>query len=232
MDISEVRIKLMDDAQERLLAFCSITFDHCFVIRDLKIIEGLRGAFVAMPSRKLTDRCPKCGTKNHLRAGYCNQCGVKLLDDRALKDPEGRARLYADIAHPINARCREQIQNRVMIALAEERIRAQQPGYVCTYDDFGEENYATIEEHESLLDLPAFTPAPRSPASVEVAGRHVRVDPPEAGRDSGEPSSPLSGPHFSSGGRGGDGSRERLPAGQGLRTVGAGADEGFGAGIE
>ena len=60
MEITEVRIKLMDDPQDRLQAFCSITFDSCFVIRDLKIIEGTKGSFVAMPSRKLTDHCPRC----------------------------------------------------------------------------------------------------------------------------------------------------------------------------
>ena len=77
MEITEVRIKLMEDAGERLQAFCSITFDDCFVIRDLKIIEGANGPFVAMPSRKLTSHCPQCGCKNHLRAHYCNQCGVR-----------------------------------------------------------------------------------------------------------------------------------------------------------
>ena len=57
MEITEVRIKLMEDnsgSNERLQAFCSITFDDMFVIRDLKIIEGAKGFFVAMPSRKLT----------------------------------------------------------------------------------------------------------------------------------------------------------------------------------
>ena len=78
MEITEVRIQLMEDPQERLQAFCSLTFDHCFVIRDLKIIEGTKGSFVAMPSRKLTDRCPSCGCKNHLRAAHCNQCGLRL----------------------------------------------------------------------------------------------------------------------------------------------------------
>lgn len=231
MEITEVRIKLMDDVQERLLAFCSITFDHCFVIRDLKIIEGLRGAFVAMPSRKLTDRCPKCGTKNHLRAGFCNQCGLKLLDDRAQKDPEGRARLYADIAHPINARCREHIQSRVMLALAEERVKAQQPGYICTYDDFGEENYAAIDEHETLVELPVPVVAREQPMTAEVAGRQLRVDPAETPRGGNSPAAPLSGPHFSTGGRGGEGGRERLPVTQGLRPMGAAGDEGFGAGV-
>ena len=58
MQITEVRIKLMEDPGERLKAFCSVTFDNCFVVRDLKIIEGTSGPFVAMPSRKLTSHCP------------------------------------------------------------------------------------------------------------------------------------------------------------------------------
>ncbi len=40
MVITEVRIKLMEDNNERLQAFCSVTFDDAFVVRDLKIIEG------------------------------------------------------------------------------------------------------------------------------------------------------------------------------------------------
>ena len=76
MEITEVRVKLMEDGSDRLKAFCSITFDDCFVIRDLKIIEGTNGPFVAMPSRKLTSHCPECGCKNHLRADFCNQCGL------------------------------------------------------------------------------------------------------------------------------------------------------------
>ncbi|MBY0325968.1 MAG: SpoVG family protein, partial [Gemmataceae bacterium] len=45
MKITEVRIKLMElgNDNEKLQAFCSITFDNAFVIRDLKIIEGTRG---------------------------------------------------------------------------------------------------------------------------------------------------------------------------------------------
>ena len=55
MEITEVRIKLMDEPGERLKAFCSITFDDSFVVRDLKIIEGASGLFIAMPSRKRKD---------------------------------------------------------------------------------------------------------------------------------------------------------------------------------
>jgi stage V sporulation protein G len=136
VEITEVRIKLMDEPGERLKAFCSITFDDSFVVRDLKIIEGTTGPFVAMPSRKLTAHCPTCRTKNHLRAAYCNQCGTRLSESAMVKDDEGRAKLYADIAHPINSACREMIQERVIRAFDEELDRAKQPGYVPTYDDF------------------------------------------------------------------------------------------------
>jgi stage V sporulation protein G len=136
--ITEVRIKLMEDnnENERLQAFCSVTFDDAFVVRDLKIIEGTKGSFVAMPSRKLTDRCTGCGSKNHLRARFCNACGHKLDEDRATRDADGRVKLHADIAHPINSACREVIQSAVLKAFAMEKERSKQPGYVCTYDDF------------------------------------------------------------------------------------------------
>ena len=78
MEVTEVRIKIIEGGGDRLKAFCSITFDQCFVIRDLKIIEGAKGPFVAMPSRKLTAHCVECGYKNHLRAAFCNQCGHNL----------------------------------------------------------------------------------------------------------------------------------------------------------
>lgn len=152
MQITEVRIKLMDEScqngNERLHAFGSITFDDMFVVRDLKIIEGTKGMFVAMPSRKLTDRC-RCGTKNPLRSRYCTSCGSHLDENRATRGTDGRAKLHADIAHPINQACREMIQSAVLKEYAAEKDRAKQPGYVSTYDDwdsFSEESdsYATV----------------------------------------------------------------------------------------
>ncbi|MCL4110832.1 UNVERIFIED_CONTAM: hypothetical protein GTU68_039945 [Idotea baltica] len=169
MEITEVRIKLMDDPNDRLQAFCSVTFDSAFVIRDLKIIQGTKGPFVAMPSRKLTDRCGKCRGKNDLRARHCNQCGARLNEDRAPKDVAGRARLYADIAHPINSQCREMIQNRVVEEFAKEQVLAGQPNYVCRYDDFGEESIAVVNEPQEVVTESApsetipFTPSEREP---------------------------------------------------------------------
>ena len=135
MEITEVRIKLMEDSDDRLQGFCSITFDDCFVVRDLKIIDGTNGPFVAMPSRKLTHHCGKCGSKNHLRANFCNQCGERQRRSRDGGDSDGRAKLYADIAHPINSQCRETIQDRVIAEFQDELERAKLPGYQSRYDD-------------------------------------------------------------------------------------------------
>ena len=162
----------MDEPGERLQAFCSITFDDAFVVRDLKIIEGTTGPFVAMPSRKLTAHCPQCGCKNHLRASHCNQCGGRLKEAASAKDEEGRAKLYADIAHPINSLCREMIQQRVIRAFEEEKARAKLPGYVPSYDDFEPEAVGSA--------APSRTPPPAAPARM-AAGRPARM---AAGRPS------------------------------------------------
>ncbi|MBD3160780.1 MAG: septation regulator SpoVG [Candidatus Eisenbacteria bacterium] len=53
MTITEIRVTLRND--NKLKAFVSITLDNCFVIRGLKIIQGNKGLFVAMPSRKKAD---------------------------------------------------------------------------------------------------------------------------------------------------------------------------------
>ena len=129
MEITEVRVKLINNKDDRLKAFCSVTMDNEFVVRDIKIIEGTNGFFVAMPSRKMSDHCEKCGGKNHLRAKYCNNCGAKLPDDRAKKDFKGRMKLHADIAHPINVECRQKIQEKVSTSFNEELERSKQPGY-------------------------------------------------------------------------------------------------------
>lgn len=53
MEVTEVRVFPVDE--EKLRAYVTITFDHCFVIRDLKIINGTAGLFVSMPSKRRKD---------------------------------------------------------------------------------------------------------------------------------------------------------------------------------
>lgn len=126
--VTEVRIKLTEDPRNKLRAYASVTIDDAFVVRDLKIIDGNRGPFIAMPSRKLADHCPRCHHKNHLRAAYCNQCGGRLDPDRASKDDRGRARLHADLAHPINSTTRIELHKAVVRAYSEEVEAAQRAG--------------------------------------------------------------------------------------------------------
>jgi stage V sporulation protein G len=129
MQITEVRVRLVRNKDNRLKAFCSMTLDNEFVVRDIKVIDRASGHFVAMPSRKMSDRCSKCGGKNHLEAKFCHGCGARLLQNRARKDPQGRTKLHADIAHPISAECRERIQEALIVAYEKELERSRQPGY-------------------------------------------------------------------------------------------------------
>ncbi|MBN2562733.1 MAG: SpoVG family protein [Phycisphaerae bacterium] len=165
MNITEIRVKLVNDKTERLRAFCSVTLDGEFVIRDLKVIEGTSGPFVAMPSRKLADRCRKCGCKNHLRARHCNECGARLNENRAPRDPAGRAKLHADVAHPINAACREQLQDAVTEAYRSEMEEAKRPGYqpsLLDHDDDQDDQEATTASDYDELIAELKGPAPAS----------------------------------------------------------------------
>ncbi|MGZ6081669.1 MAG: septation regulator SpoVG [Myxococcaceae bacterium] len=53
MDITDVKIFPVDE--EKLTAYVTITLDACFVVRDLKVIQGSAGLFVAMPAKKRKD---------------------------------------------------------------------------------------------------------------------------------------------------------------------------------
>lgn len=71
MEISEVRVTIRPD--DRLKAFASVTFDDCFVIHGLKVIEGNSGLFVAMPSRRRSD-----GTYQDIAHPINNQMRAKI----------------------------------------------------------------------------------------------------------------------------------------------------------
>ena len=51
MQITELRIRKVED-EGKLRAYVTVTFDNCFVVHNVKIIEGKSGLFIAMPSRK------------------------------------------------------------------------------------------------------------------------------------------------------------------------------------
>jgi stage V sporulation protein G len=53
VEVTEVRVFPVEE--DKLKAYVTITFDHCFLVRDLKIIRGTTGLFVSMPSKKRKD---------------------------------------------------------------------------------------------------------------------------------------------------------------------------------
>jgi len=123
IEVTEVRVKLASEDDEKLLGYCSVTLNNSFVIKDLKLIQGDGTPFVAMPSRKITDKCTSCGFKNHLRAKFCNECGGKLNPNRADMDSRGRAKLHFDLVHPIRADVREYMHKMIVEAYQSERSR-------------------------------------------------------------------------------------------------------------
>lgn len=53
MEITEIRVHLRKE--DKLKAFATVTFDHCFVVRNMKVIESDKGLILCMPSRKMPD---------------------------------------------------------------------------------------------------------------------------------------------------------------------------------
>ena len=111
MEITEVRVELVGEVKNGLLATAEVLFDDCFLVKEMKIIEKPGKLHLCMPNRRVVEPCNKCGCKNHLQANYCSKCGVQLPKDW-LSDPEP-PRMFADLAHPIHARFRGYIEDAV-----------------------------------------------------------------------------------------------------------------------
>ncbi len=138
LEITHVSVSLAPVNDERLLAFASFTFDDGFAVHSLKIIGGEKGPFVAMPSRKLTDRCCYCHCSNHLKARFCNGCGARLPHNRAKLDESGREKLHADVAHPIIALYRQLIEAVVLDEYYKETRRSCYQNQATDYQkDYG-----------------------------------------------------------------------------------------------
>ena len=125
MEITEVRIFLRDGIDKKLKAYATVTFDNAFVVRNIKVIEGSTGLFIAMPSRKLKYPCGKCGFRNEMRSKFCNQCGSALAISP--KPPTGEENSsqseHRDIAHPITQTFREYLQKKVLESFEQEKLK-------------------------------------------------------------------------------------------------------------
>jgi len=127
MEITEVRIFQKEGANNKLKAYATITIDNAFVVRNIKIIEGKTGLFIAMPSRKIKESCPRCNHKNEVHSKFCNECGSQLpaVAPAAPVSSEAEHDLrqaeHKDIAHPITVQAREYIQKKILEAYEAEK---------------------------------------------------------------------------------------------------------------
>ena len=126
MKVTDVQVRLTDDPGGKLKAFCRVTFDDAIVVHDIKIIDSASGMFVAMPSRRVMERCPRCGGKNHLNARFCNDCGARL--SAVERKDRTAARMHADIVHPINSDSRESLEQTILREFETVRSQATEPG--------------------------------------------------------------------------------------------------------
>ena len=126
MEISEVKVVLKDSPDKKLKAYATVTFDSVFVVRNIKVIDGTNGLFIAMPSRRVKQPCPKCSFKNESHSKYCNQCGGQLpLFSKMHPEADitgGSQTEHKDIAHPITQSFREYLQRRVLDAYERQRL--------------------------------------------------------------------------------------------------------------
>ena len=114
--------------ETRLKAYATLTFDCCFVVRNIKVIEGRHGLFVAMPSHKPKLACERCHFKNDFGGRFCSQCGAALSRAPSSPAPVGEsglteAQAHRDIAHPITAEFRQYLQQKVLEAYEAERAK-------------------------------------------------------------------------------------------------------------
>ncbi len=125
MKITEVRIFPTESKDGKLKAFATMTFDDWFVVRNVKVIQGNSGLFVAMPSRKAVEACGKCRFKNVVGSKYCNQCGSEQKPQVFATGAENeKYNSHMDIAHPITQECRVYIQEQILKAYSENSAPA------------------------------------------------------------------------------------------------------------
>lgn len=166
MKITEVRIFPTESRDGKLKAFATMTFDDWFVVRNVKIIQGNNGLFVAMPSRKAMDLCPKCRFKNVRGARFCNQCGAQIEGKQIpLEETAGDKQAgHMDVAHPITQECRVYIQDRILDAYSKdkgEQVSSESKGKSATStekekpagaEDASREDHPAVSAHFSPAD--------------------------------------------------------------------------------
>ena len=122
MEITEIRIFPKEGQDKKLRAYTTVTFDNAFVVRNIKIIQGSSGFFIAMPSRKMKYLCPKCNFKNEVGSKFCNQCGASIGTGQQPISSTNAKTEHRDIAHPITQEFRVYLQTKILEAYEREIV--------------------------------------------------------------------------------------------------------------
>lgn len=178
MEITEVGVRIVERSEDRLKAVCTMTIDDCFVVRDIKVVEGQTGLFVAMPSRKKTSRCHQCGHKNEIRSRFCADCGVKQNPAAPRNNHNERSASHTDIAHPINTECREMIQEVILEAYREELAEYLAEQQADSGSGFHDATEAGADDSDDRMTEPSFT------AGLDVPFNPPKPKPKEQPRES------------------------------------------------
>lgn len=123
MEITEIRVFLKEGQDKKLKAYATVTFDNAFVVRNIKVIQGSNGLFIAMPSRKLKASCPKCNFKNEVGSKFCNQCAAGLSTKTGNDEVHDAKLEHRDIAHPVTQKFREYLQTEILKAFESENTK-------------------------------------------------------------------------------------------------------------
>jgi stage V sporulation protein G len=128
MEVTEIRVFLKEGQDKKLKAYTTVTFDNAFVVRNIKVIQGPNGLFIAMPSRKMKYPCPRCGFKNEVGSKYCNGCAAEVPPPKEPVQTDAKTE-HRDVAHPITQEFREYLQKKILNAYNDEIKTGVSAGY-------------------------------------------------------------------------------------------------------
>jgi len=128
MEVTEIRVFLKEGQDKKLKAYTTVTFDNAFVVRNIKVIQGPNGLFIAMPSRKMKYPCPRCGFKNEVGSKYCNGCAAEVPPPKEPVQTDAKTE-HRDVAHPITQEFREYLQKKILNAYNDEIKTGVASGY-------------------------------------------------------------------------------------------------------
>jgi stage V sporulation protein G len=114
MDITDIKVFPVDE--DKLKAYVTITFDQCFVVRDLKVIQGPTGLFIAMPAKRRKDGTFK-DLAHPLNAETRAWLERQVLEEyrREVGEPEGCESASQAVAHETASNAEKTIAPKVEV---------------------------------------------------------------------------------------------------------------------